>query len=226
MSKHDLSGFEFVRFDLRKDHHLLPSLIQCYQRVFAGEPWNEWLKCEKCEQVYGLDKPELLLPRNFMCCGKRLTEHWSAWQIVHDLEKEIISGSSCWLTVKRGTVVGFCWGYPLTPEKLEAKVKLHGIAETVRKKFGVDSVAYQDDLGILPEYRGQGIARAMFMKRHQDFRAQGLEIGVVRTKHNPPSVTYGWFTDEFKYETIAAYKSVDGRVILARNISTLFQEGA
>jgi len=124
------------------------------------------------------------------------------------------------------TVVGFCWGFPITPEKLELKLGLPALAERIRAKFDVDSVAYQDEIGVLPEYRSQGIASAMFKKRHQDFRDQSLEIGVVRTKRMPPSVTYDWFTKRLQYETLASYEAGDGRVVLARNISTLFQEGA
>lgn len=226
MSEHRLAQYDLRRFDLREQHTLLPSLIQCYQRVFAGEPWNEWLECRTCGATYGVEKPEILLPRNFECCGKPLTERWSAWQVVSDLNHELITNSSCWIALNRETVIGFCWGYPITPEKLELKLKLPGVAETIKTQFETAKIAYQDELGVLPEYRGLGLAKALFLKRHQDFRQQGLEVGVVRTKRKPPSVTYEWFTTKLSYATIASYEPVDGRVVLARNISTLFQEGA
>ena len=221
---------EFVKFEPKEQHGMIPGVIRCYQTVFAEHPWQEWLFCKKCKNSYGSEAAGWLLERDFLCCDEPLTEFWPASKVGLDLKNELHKErnpeASCWLATHNGIVVGFCWGYPVTVEKLELKLGLPGIAARLKSEYGVSQVAYQDELGVLSPYRGQGIAKQLFHHRLQDFHQKNLTVGVVRTKETPPSVTYQWFTKKLGYATVEKYHPLDGRVVLARNISTISSEAA
>lgn len=207
---------DIVPFSPHQDGALLPNVIECYQQIFAGEPWNEWLRCRKCMRKFGTKEIVHLQTIQFSCCGENLSEFWPASEVALDLMKEMGPEASVWIALRDGRVIGFCWGYPMSPEKLQLKLGLEGIADAIRTKFpGQSRVAYQDDMGILPEYRHRGIASKFFERRLEDFRRMGLSAGVVRTKTNPPTVTYDWFTKKLGYKVIGEYQDDDRRVVLA-----------
>jgi GNAT superfamily N-acetyltransferase len=147
-----------------------------------------------------------------------MVDFWPREQVSSDLHHEIILESSAWLAVDGEKVVGFCWGYPITFDELEAKLEL----PVGHVSKGSERVAYQDDVGILAPYRRQGFARKMITLRHDDFIAQGLSIGITRTRELPePSVTHTWYTRDLGYKIVARYPGDDGRVVLARPLDGL-----
>ncbi len=198
-------------------------LIECYRDVFADSPWHEWLKCPKCEMYWGKKDHVTLLESKFEHCGSPLVDFWPRKDVLEDLTHELSSGSSSWLALdqEKDTVIGFCWGYPMIISHLEDKL---GIMFPEQWKSGREGlIAYQDDVGVLSEYRGQKIAKRMIINRLQDFLAQGLGTGLVRTRKSPePSTTYLWYTEKLGYDTIASYP--DGRVILARSFDGLLDK--
>jgi GNAT superfamily N-acetyltransferase len=199
----------------------LSALVACYQDVFADEPWNEWKKCAVCGKKWGNSHKADLMKIDFCHCGQSVDEFWPAEVVREDIMHEVTEKTSCWLAWKQDLVVGFCWGYPITPDALEEKLKLSGFASSVTREFGHDCrIGYQDEIGVRGEYRGHGIAKKMFSYRLEDFRRMGLNVGVVRTKTNPPSVTNLWFMD-LGYRVICEYNDLDGRVILARSLESL-----
>lgn len=199
----------------------LDPLISCYRDVFAGPPWDEWLFCPTCRQKWGIEQKVKVENLGYGHCGKNMEEFWPKTVVENDLRHEITKESSCWLVVDEDQVVGFCWGYPITTDSLEKKLVLPGLSKKLRQYYpGIDLVAYQDDLGVRSEYRHRGLAKMMFLSRLEDFRAQGLTVGVVRTKTNPPSVTNLWFS-RLGYETVAQYHDADGRVVLACPLGSL-----
>lgn len=214
---------QIVRFDPHQDHHHLDGLVECYQNVFAGSPWNEWMKCPKCEKCWGTkDKPELQR-MEFRHCETNLVQFWPAEQVRKDILHEVTPESSCWIALYNNKVVGFCWGYPIEVSELERKLKI-GFSNDLQRQFGsAYTVFYQDEMGVDPSYQGQGIASAMFDRRLEDLLGRGMTIGVVRTRERPePSVTHGWFM-EMGYPVIARYPNKsnheeDGRVIMAANL--------
>jgi GNAT superfamily N-acetyltransferase len=206
---------KFVRFDLIVDDgSLTAQFIECYREVFADGPWHEWMKCPVCQKYWGKKDAGLLAQMKFRHCDNPLVDFWPRDQVMIDLEHELDPEASCWLALDDSQVVGFCFGYPIQAEKLEAKL---GVS------LGrVDVVAYQDDVGVLASYRDQKIAKAMVARRLDDFLNQGLEFGVVRTRQTPePSVTFNWYTEKLGYEVIARYPEGDGRVILGRKLQGL-----
>jgi len=143
------------------------------------------------------------------------SEYWPSSVVANDLLHEISPDSSCWLALEGERVVGFCWGYPISSNNLEKKLLLPGLAAKILKHYGEDAtVAYQDDMGVLKPYRGQGIARKLFLLRLHGFLQKNLAIGLVRTKADPPTVTYKWFLS-MGYEVLDRYASPDNRVILS-----------
>jgi len=224
-----MPALKFVRFNPHKNTFLLEGLIDCYREVFGADPWNEWKKCPICGTKWGTAEKETLRQTH---CGVPIVDFWPKDQVRGDICHEINPEASCWLAVEinedssQNRVVGFCWGYPIGLDELEEKLLLPGLKESVVKKFGRvgDKIAYQDELGLINSYRGKKVAKEMFVLRLQDFLDQGLQIGLVRTKSNPPTVTYLWF-QRIGYEVVAEYNDLDGRVVLARsyeNIGQLF----
>ena len=202
------------------DYALTAQLVECYRDVFADGPWHEWLKCSKCQKYWGTKDIALLASNKFRHCDVPLVDFYPRNQVVCDLYHEITSEASCWLTLNNGLVIGFCWGYPITVAELEAKLGV-----SIRKQLGHgdnEMVAYQDEVGVLSEYRGRKIAKAMVARRLKDFLAQGLKVGVVRTRQTPePSETFLWYTQKLGYRIIAHYPGEDGRVVLCRELDGL-----
>jgi len=139
-------------------------------------------------------------------------EKFDRSQVVLDIQKEIGFETSAWLAMDEKRVVGFTWGYSKRIPDLEKKL---GVSLNISDR----EVAYQSELGLLPDYRGQKIANNLVRLRLDDFLEQNLEYGIVRTKELPePSVTFSWYTNKLGYEIIARYPKNDGRVILGRSL--------
>jgi len=193
-------------------------LIKCYRDVFSGEPWNEWKKCQVCGLKWGFGQEEELRRMDFTHCRQAVSDFWTEQEVRGDISKEVVQHTSCWLAVCDGNcdqVVGFCWGYPIEPEVLEGKIALSGVAAEIRKEFGnVPKISYHDEIGVAQDFRGRKIAKAMFSNFVSDMLIQDLDIGIVRTKTNPPTVAFSWFM-KLGFKVIARYDDADQRVILA-----------
>jgi len=202
------------------DHALTAQLVECYRDVFADGPWHEWLKCSQCQKYWGMKDRGFLASNKFCHCNTPLVDFWPREQVVCDLHHEITPEASCWLALGNVSVVGFCWGYPITITNLEAKL---GISFSTRLEHeATEPVAYQDEVGVLSVYRGRKIAKAMVARRLDDFLAQGLKVGIVRTRQSPePSETFLWYTNKLGYRILANYPGEDGRVVLGRNLDGL-----
>lgn len=216
-----MNSISFVRYSPHNgDNPLTAQLVECYRDVFADRPWYEWLKCPRCQKYWGIKDRGLLASYKFRHCEASLVDFWSREQVISDIYHEITPEASCWLAMDNDRVIGFCWGYPITISNLESKLGLSFGANFEYGKF--NPFAYQDELGVLSAYRGQKIAKAMIVRRLDDFLAQGLNIGIVRTRQGPePSDTFLWYTEKLGYKILTQYPDNDGRVILGRQLSGL-----
>ena len=201
-----------------ENQELTNQLVECYRDVFSTEPWNEWLKCEKCGNYWGIKDENFLAKSNFHHCNIPLIDFWPKEIVLSDLQHEITTHSSCWIALADERVIGFCWGYPIATSDLEEKLGLPIITE-IEKHYGEQAVvAYQDEVGVISSYRGRKIAKAMVLYRLNDFLDKKLTIGIVRTRQSPePSETYLWYK-QLGYQTLAKYS--DGRVILGRKLDS------
>lgn len=219
--QHDIVVRRFTHQSVETDPALTNSLIECFQKVFADPPWGEWKKCSVCGQYWGTESAEALVAANFKHCGTPLVDYWPHEQVMSDLQNEITAESSAWVAICDDRVVGFCWGYPISTKDLEEKLKVP-VAEIIEQMYGVDFVAYQDELGVLTELRGHGIAHKLVKKRLDDFLERKLKVGIVRTRLFPnPTVTYHWFTEKLDYKPVIQYPGADGRVILGQKLEAV-----
>lgn len=214
-------NIEYSRFDPQVNPELICSVVECYREVFGEDPWNEWKKCPNCGEKWGLNMrgAEELEKRQFRHCGVPVQDFWTEDQVRADLLHEISGeGASCWIAMKDGRVIGFCWGYAISPQQLAEKLGREDLAVVLSEQFGgLDRVAYQDEMGVLSLYRGRKVAKEMFRLRREDFLNNGLSVGVIRTKTRPPSVTYQWYMRD-GYQIVSQYNDDDGRVVLARSL--------
>ena len=211
-----MEGVSFVRYSPQADNvRHTAQLVECYRNVFSDEPWHEWLKCQKCEKYWGKKDQDYLVSIKYQHCRVALVDFWPRDQVLADLLHEITVDGSCWLAKDNDRVVGFCWGYSIKVIDLENKLGI-----MLNWKFGFERenlVAYQDEIGVLSDYRKKGIAKSMFVKRLDDFLERGRRVGYVRPPQYPePSETFLWYTQKLGYQIIATYPGDDGRAILCR----------
>jgi len=141
--------------------------------------------------------------------------------VTRDILESVTEDTSCWIAICDGQVVGFTWGFRMSQEKLLAMVDMDVEAiRTMRLWCGEGQIAYQSELGVLEDYRKRGIARDLTSRRNEDFLQNGLEIGVIRTKENPPSVTYQWY-QKIGYRVFYRYRDGSARVLMARQLAGL-----
>jgi hypothetical protein len=78
--------------------------------------------------------------------------------VENDIRQEINSSASCWLALNtKGEIIGFCWGYPITLEKLEEKLGIQ-VVDPLGEHFGIqahEKIAYQDEIGVRAACRGK-----------------------------------------------------------------------
>jgi GNAT superfamily N-acetyltransferase len=216
--------FTFVKYNPRDPASLslTAQLVECYREVFAPRPWREWLKCSNsaCNKYWGTDDKDQLAALNYRHCDKPVKDFWPREQVIIDIYNEITPEASCWLALCGDKVAGFCWGYPIDKTKLEKKLGVTIDYGLLGNDFQI--VAYQDEVGVAPEYRNRKLAKALVALRFADFAKQGLQVGIVRTREAPqPSETFLWYTKKLGYKVLARYPGDDGRVILGRRISDL-----
>lgn len=216
-----MENISFLRYSPHtSEDRLTAQLIKCYQEVFADGPWHEWKKCPRCEKFWGKKDQALLSSTEFHHCGVPLVDFWPKEQVTADLAHEITPEASCWLALASNEVIGFCLGYPIEISDLEVKLGLPIMNKLGNKGLGL--VAYQDEVGVISDYRRRGIAKAMVARRLDDFLAQGLEWGIVRTRQNPEaSQTFLWYVEKLGYKILSSYPGRDGRVILGRKLAGL-----
>ena len=230
-----MTNIKVVSYNPHRDGETyLRGVIDCYQKCFAGPPWNESHICTVCNQQYGIDIIESISPL-LIClkkdCDGQLEEFWSASQVAADFlnetkdDYEASKTASSWIALDGDEVIGICWGYTLTTELLVSKVGLPTLNANLHNHFGDDIklVAYLDELAVLPKYRskkfdvlgGTGIAKALVNARHRDLEKTGVKVVVVLTLAKPPTRTYEWYRD-VGFTVIDHYPENPNRVILAR----------
>lgn len=219
-------GIHYLKVMPENCHLHLESMITCYRDVFATDPWFEWKQCSKCGKTWGREHEQELGSLGFHHCGEPVVDFWPTETVRRDLLHEISTDmASCWIALIDNNVVGFTWGYGIAPTALEKKLALPGLAKAVKSALGNHAVvAYQDELGVLSAHRGKKISKELFKLRFADFLAMNLNVGVIRTKDEPPSVTYLWFTKKLGYQLLCRYEDDPAhRVVLGRSYEGLAQ---
>lgn len=220
------TSVEIQRFSLEKDVALLPSLIDCYRRVYGGPEWDEWWACavRRADEGHhwGLARETEVQTKMHRCCGQPIEIYWPPEVVEDDIRHDVNEKSSCWIAVANRRVVGACWGFPMTLEQMEYKFKLP-VADKIRRiNEGEETVAYQSEAILLPDYRHRGLYQEMVRRRHMDFVAAGLRATVVRTRRSNPAPSASFVYSEHRgYQIVGEYPATDGRVVQARTITGL-----
>ena len=214
-------SIHFVKFNPGDNPDHLAQLVECFRNVFAEPPWNELLKCPACNQYWGTKHLSVLTETGYSHCGAPLVDYWSRSSVLHDIHHEVTNEASCWLAICHDQVIGFTWGYPIRIDALAEKLKVP--LNVLSFGLTADSiVVYQDEVGIVSEYRKRGISKELVKRRNRDLCINGAHIGVVRTRKDPePSVTYTWY-QRLGYQIVAEYPPGDGRVVMAHDLNKLF----
>lgn len=201
---------------------LTAQYVECFRRVYAEKPWNEWLKCPCCEKYWGTKDKALLASWQYRHCGETLVDFWSRADVLSDFYQEITSDALCSLAIAGEKVVGFCSGYPIAVCDLEQKIGIR-FGDTLENYFGRQGcIGYQDEIGVLPKYQGFKIGKVLNRRRVQHLEEKGMSTIVSRARRAPnPSVTFLWYTQKLGYQILAEYSPEDGRVILGRRIEGL-----
>ncbi len=221
-----MQNISIVLERLTSDHPQRPSLtaqlVECYREVFADAPWNEWMKCPQCQKYWGRKDAGILAHQLFRCCDVPLIDFWARDQVATDFKISLEDECSlCWLAMDGEKVIGFCLGKMKVAHDLEKEL---GISFAEKFDFITEHgpVAYQDELGVLSAYRGCKIAKALFVRRLDDFLLLARKVSIVRTRQFPePSQTFQWYTQKLGYKILATYPGDDGRVILGRPLAGL-----
>lgn len=210
-------------FDIEGEGKTL-QLIECFRDVFAAPPWGEYLKCSACGFYFSNDDP-YILEGNLIHedCGADLVDFWPRDEVRRDIEKQITSNSSAFLAMDGDKVVGFTWGYPMKIGELIKELELSELLVDLDEET---NIFYQDEVGVLKEYRGYKIAKKLFHMSLCDSleKNPAIRLNFLRTRRDPePSVVYLWYTQKLGYKVAAEYP--DGRVVLYQDISEKLLDG-
>lgn len=224
---HHHTEIQYIRYE--PDPHndlLLPRVVGVYRAAFAALPWGEWKKCPKCQNRWAIEQRAELEATGFLCpdCGMAVDDYWPTAKVQQDILELRAKEASIWLALEGSTAVGFTWGYPRhLGEQFDRELGMPGLTDAIREAFphAPDEFAYQSEIGVVARLRGRRIASQLFAHRHYDFLRRSLNFGVVRTKENPPSITYLWYTERMGYQVVARYTDGTNRVILARPLTNL-----
>lgn len=208
---------------------VMARLVELYRDVFAAPPWNEWLKCPKCDTYWGTKDGEKLVSMGYMHsgCDVPLVDFWSREAVLRDFHELVDDSASCWLAFDGNELVGFVLGYQIKVSQLERKLGLEpeawkDLVANLEEKFdSLNNLAYLHDLGVLDKYRGASIGKNLVARRNDDLAKMGMTAGITRVRRSPePSVTYLWYP-RYGFEVVYAYPETDGRVLLGRKFEGL-----
>ncbi len=149
--------------------------------------------------------------------GPPWNEDWTKKSALEELDKAMEKLGFVGVVIDDGCTVGFSWGYKL-PENDLARLPCRDIrSKLVQRGLNPDQVFYGADLGVLPEFREQGLGTRLLNERRR--LSGNFEIFISRTK-NPKMLNlwrkiYG--QEEFSFSEESCYKG--GRVYVFLNHS-------
>ncbi|HSX00604.1 MAG TPA: GNAT family N-acetyltransferase [Candidatus Saccharimonas sp.] len=182
---------DFQAFTLGADAKRLQQLVSCYRTVFAGPPWHE---------------------------------DWDPQRVAADLRAELARpGAHCLVAIDQPAdeIVGFCWGYTVTPDEAAELLQLPNLVDTLQREFGSEPhLVYADDLGLLDSHRGRHAGAELYWRWLSHYVATGYTAVVLRTMTNPPTKVYPWFRRD-GYQVLAQYNDPRGRVVMGSSLPVL-----
>ncbi len=204
---------EIQNFHPQKTAEWLTSLIECYQAVFADEPWNEWRRCHKCQKVFGLK--QATQGGEFCPCGNNLAPFWEVAAVKQDILHEVTDEAVCKILIQENKVWGFCWGYPIDSIALEEKTRLPGLTKALDDSFGQKLLGYIDEVGVATHLRQKGWGQLLWNEVSRELQKKGCRVIIARSQPNVKMFPW-WLRHGFRL--VQKYKGKDERVIIARTL--------
>lgn len=133
---------------LYKNKHA-EALLGLYRDIFSEYPWNEHMVCTVCKKLFSRTAT------NIYCdvCGNSLEYFHKSQDVLYRARL----GRTVLLSAQKEEMVGFVWGWAVTPLELRRELKKHGITISktlVRGFVGEVPTFYIDELALRDGYRG------------------------------------------------------------------------
>ncbi len=169
------------------------AVASTYAEVFAGEPWKEVSRCDRCSQ-FSSKSP--LLEAGCTCGGTFNLEAYplvdTAQYIAQELNKTdaigIFLAQVQWLEQVQRCISGFGWGFKMTPEELSLKKyrtqEMQQLVTELLIKTGF--FYYVSEVGVLPNLQGLGFGKDLTNKIVDSGKQKGYQQFVVRTNEDSP----------------------------------------
>ncbi len=140
----------------------LIKISELYAEVFAGPPWNEYVRCMDCKEFFGLGrKPE---DRCSNCSGN-LTLAYPLDETKRYVMDETQRKNASAFTMKDGNnLIGFVWGfaYPSANEFAKEKYRTPQMQNAITRLLEANGVTgtffYFSECGVRVDQRGKGFS--------------------------------------------------------------------
>lgn len=139
-------------------------------------------------------------------------ETWDEAQIAQDILGSLRDDDGvCFVAQTNGIVIGLTLGYVIPGLTLRDRLELPNANGPLARD---ETVAYQDELVVRPEWWGRGVGRLLYERWFQWAITQQQRDIIARTLAEPPTIVYDWYRNRLGYHVIAQYPDPDQRVIL------------
>jgi ribosomal protein S18 acetylase RimI-like enzyme len=169
----------------------LNSLADCYANgnIWSDYPWDEHRRCPSCPEGknnFGLSFDGNHCPK----CESVLVPFWEVDKVKKDIRQQLgREQSRGFLAFADDQIVGFTWGYPVTMNTVivinDLDLQVPDEASILaRHRMGIrytHNLGYIDEVGLIPEFRKQGIARRLTLALLTHFDYECLTTVLLRT---------------------------------------------
>ena len=172
------------------------AIAKLYAQVFALPPWNEAVKCDRCQQFQGLETE----PSSLCLCGGTFREAYPLQKTIQYIASESAKPGFrlAIVTTTKNDLAGFAWGWLTTPHQLTVEKWQDVQTQTTIIQTLTDldigpnnTIRYLSECGISPQNRGLGLANQLTEQ------VTGPETTVYRTNCLSPMMAVA-LTQGFK----------------------------
>ncbi|MFP4424154.1 MAG: N-acetyltransferase family protein [Candidatus Woesearchaeota archaeon] len=161
----------------------LLSIIEVYQKAFAGEPWNEYRICKACYTEYS--KEEFMDAVNKNQCKSCLEplnteEYWKPEDIIKNLNDTLSKKEGIVYVAENGQgVVGFVWGSPGYPDNRE-----ENLGDIIRPES-----FYLKEIAVSADCQDKGVGSTLAKAFVDEVKERGYNGTYLRTNlNNHPAI--------------------------------------
>jgi hypothetical protein len=194
---------EITRTDLERNASVRQTLVGCYQEVFGGDEWGEWMRCPHCYRHYSFAEYEKLTPRGQCICGtdQSLDLYHAPESVLGELQLGLRDRVRSRLYVRGGPaddILAFIWGTLVTAEQIARDlVQYHGGVEQFRLRSALGALLEAQGnydpsalilhicyLGAVKEARSLSLVRSLFSRMCQfavDSRVDVVAVATIPT---------------------------------------------